>query len=77
MRQVTDAVAAAGRGVLAGVGYDALTLELVATEAGVEPDLVRHYFPDRDAVVDLVLERWDPADPLLPVVRAEVLRSRT
>ncbi|GAA5155112.1 hypothetical protein GCM10023340_39730 [Nocardioides marinquilinus] len=66
LRTYTDAAAATGRRVLVAAGYDGLDLDRVAEQAGLDAAVLRHYLPDRDDLVALVLERWpDDDDPAL------------
>ncbi|SCG46525.1 TetR/AcrR family transcriptional regulator [Micromonospora coxensis] len=63
-----DAILAAARTAFADRGFDATSIRMIATAAGVDPALVHHYFGSKDqlfrATVDI------PVDPgeLLPAV---------
>lgn len=59
-----DRIITAGRRVLEREGYDALTTNRVATEAGVSPGSLYQYFPDKAAIVESVIAQWtiDVAD---------------
>lgn len=48
----------AARKVLVRDGYEAFTTNRVAEEASVSPGSLYQYFPDKSALVTVVLERW-------------------
>lgn len=48
----------AAREVLVRDGYEAFTTNRVAEEASVSPGSLYQYFPDKSALVTVVLERW-------------------
>ena len=56
-----EAILAAARELFAREGYDAATVRGIATAAGVDPALVRHYFGDKEHLFVEVLEL--PIDP--------------
>lgn len=57
---MVDRIVAAGRSVLVTDGYDAFSTNRVAAAAGVSPGSVYQYFPDKAAIVDVVVDRyWD------------------
>lgn len=57
---MVDRIVAAGRAVLVKDGYDAFSTNRVAAAAGVSPGSVYQYFPDKAAIVDVVVDRyWD------------------
>jgi len=59
-RETVARIVAAGRRVLAAHGYDAFTTNRVAAEAGVSPGSLYQYFPDKAAILDVVIEEyWD------------------
>jgi AcrR family transcriptional regulator len=47
-----DAILAAGRKVILGVGLRAATMEAIAAEAGVAKPTLYKYFPDKNAIYD-------------------------
>lgn len=50
----------AGRAVLVSEGYDAFSTNKVAAAAGVSPGSLYQYFPDKAAILDVVVDRyWD------------------
>lgn len=55
---MVERIVAAARIVLVRDGYGSFTTGRVATEAGVSPGSLYQYFPDKDALVTEVLERW-------------------
>lgn len=57
-RQTVERIVAAGRTVLAEHGYDAFSTNRVAAVAGVSPGSLYQYFPDKAAVLDVVLDRY-------------------
>lgn len=61
---------AAARTAFADKGFDGATIRGIATEAGVDPALVHHYFGSKDKLFLAAVEA--PADPaeFLPVVLA-------
>jgi len=63
-------VLAAARTAFAERGFEGATIRGIATEAGVDPALVHHYFGSKDKLFLAAVEA--PADPdeLLPVVLA-------
>ncbi|MEV4482299.1 TetR family transcriptional regulator [Micromonospora coxensis] len=65
-----DAILAAARTAFGERGFDATSIRMIATAAGVDPALVHHYFGSKDqlfrATVDIPV---DPAE-LLPAVLA-------
>jgi len=48
----------AGRKVLIAVGYESFTTNAVAAAADVSPGSLYQYFPDKFAIIDVVLDRW-------------------
>lgn len=48
--QTRDAIAAAARNAFASVGYDRATMRSIATEAGVDPALIVHFFGSKEAL---------------------------
>jgi AcrR family transcriptional regulator len=63
-------VLAAARAQFAERGFDGATIRGIATEAGVDPALIHHYFGSKDKLFLAAIEA--PADPgdLLPTVLA-------
>ncbi|WGL53331.1 TetR/AcrR family transcriptional regulator [Nocardioides sp. BP30] len=59
-RQMVERILAAGRKVLVEHGYDAFSTNRVATTAGISPGSLYQYFPDKAAILELVVDRyWD------------------
>ncbi|TNM37753.1 TetR/AcrR family transcriptional regulator [Nocardioides albidus] len=57
---MVERIVAAGRSVLVERGYDAFSTNRVATVAGVSPGSLYQYFPDKTAILDVVIDRyWD------------------
>jgi AcrR family transcriptional regulator len=55
-----EAIVAAARDAFAGRGYDGVTLREVASHAGVDPGLIRHYFRDKKGLFTAAIELpWD------------------
>ncbi|WP_370248320.1 TetR/AcrR family transcriptional regulator [Nocardioides sp.] len=57
-RAMVERLVAAGRDVLVAHGYDGFTTNKVADAAGVSPGSLYQYFPDKAAILDVVLDRW-------------------
>lgn len=55
---MVERIVAAARIVLVRDGYESFTTGRVANEAGASPGSLYQYFPDKDALVTEVLERW-------------------
>jgi AcrR family transcriptional regulator len=65
------AILAAARARFAGAGFDATSIRSVATDAGVDPALVHHYFGSkRDLFVAALALPVDPRVVLAPVIAA-------
>ena len=59
-RDMVERIVAAGRQVLVAHGYDAFSTNRVAAAAGVSPGSLYQYFPDKAAILDVVIDRyWD------------------
>lgn len=59
-REMVERIIAAGRAVLVDRGYDAFSTNRVATTAGISPGSLYQYFPDKAAILDVVIDRyWD------------------
>jgi AcrR family transcriptional regulator len=57
---MVERIVAAGREVLVSDGYDAFSTNRVAAAAGVSPGSLYQYFPDKAAILDVVVDRyWD------------------
>lgn len=54
MERILDA----GRVVLVRDGYDPFSTNRVAAEAGVSPGSLYQYFPDKQSILDSVIDRW-------------------
>ena len=55
---MVERIVAAGRSVLVSDGYDAFSTNRVAGAAGVSPGSLYQYFPDKSAIVDVVVDRY-------------------
>ncbi|KRA31429.1 TetR family transcriptional regulator [Nocardioides sp. Root614] len=55
---MVERIITAGRGVLVKDGYDAFSTNRVATAAGISPGSLYQYFPDKAAVLDVVIDRY-------------------
>ncbi|WP_197523166.1 TetR/AcrR family transcriptional regulator [Actinokineospora pegani] len=59
-RRMVERIVTAGREVLVGSGYDAFSTNRVAAAAGISPGSLYQYFPDKAAVLDVIVDRyWD------------------
>ena len=59
-REMVERIVAAGRTVLVERGYDAFSTNQVATAAGISPGSLYQYFPDKAAILEIVVDRyWD------------------
>jgi len=57
---MVERIVTAGRRVLLDHGYDAFSTNRVATAAGISPGSLYQYFPDKAAILDVVIDRyWD------------------
>lgn len=70
-RRMVERIVDAGRTVLNRDGYERLTTNRVADEAGISPGSLYQYFPDKTAILDAVVDRYshDLADQLAALVR--------
>lgn len=57
-RRMVARIVDAGRAVLVEDGYDAFSTNRVAAAAGISPGSVYQYFPDKAAILDLVIEQY-------------------
>ncbi|GAA1072154.1 TetR/AcrR family transcriptional regulator [Pseudonocardia sp. UM4_GMWB1] len=55
---MVERIVAAGRDVLVTRGYDGASTNRIAAAAGVSPGSLYQYFPDKDAVLTEVLDRY-------------------
>lgn len=55
---MVERIVAAGRSVLVRDGYDAFSTNRVAAAAGVSPGSVYQYFPDKAAILEIVVDRY-------------------
>lgn len=55
---MVERIVSAGRVVLTTQGYDAFTTNRVAAAAGASPGSIYQYFPDKAAILELVVERY-------------------
>lgn len=57
---MVERIVTAGRAVLVADGYDAFSTNRVAAAAGISPGSLYQYFPDKAAILDVVVDRyWD------------------
>lgn len=57
-RETVERIVAAGRTVLVEEGYDAFSTNRVARAARISPGSLYQYFPDKTAILDVVLDRY-------------------
>src|SRR5436190_22963378 len=57
-RDMVERIVAAGREVLVTDGYDAFSTNRVAATAGISPGSLYQYFPDKAAILDVVVDRY-------------------
>lgn len=57
-RAMVDRIVAAGRSVLIADGYDGFSTNRIAAAAGISPGSLYQYFPDKAAVLDVVVDRY-------------------
>ncbi|MCX6402120.1 MAG: TetR/AcrR family transcriptional regulator [Propionibacteriales bacterium] len=57
-REMVERIISAGRSVLVKDGYDAFSTNRVATAAGVSPGSLYQYFPNKTAILDVVIDRY-------------------
>lgn len=57
-RDMVERIIAAGRRVLVQHGYDAFSTNRVAETAGVSPGSLYQYFPDKAAILEIVVDRY-------------------
>lgn len=55
---MVERIIAAGREVLVSDGYDAFSTNRVAACAGISPGSLYQYFPDKVAILDVVVDRY-------------------
>ena len=55
---MVERIVAAGAELLRREGYEGFSTNRVAREAGVSPGSLYQYFPDKQAIVDEVIDRW-------------------
>ncbi|SUD49066.1 transcriptional regulator BetI [Nocardia otitidiscaviarum] len=67
VRRIVDA----GEAVLVRHGYDGASTNRIAATAGISPGSLYQYFPDKDAIVSAVIERYTAA--VADRVRAHVV----
>ena len=57
-RQMVDRIVTAGRSVLVADGYDGFSTNRIAAAAGISPGSLYQYFPDKAAILDVVVDRY-------------------
>lgn len=55
---MVERIVASGRDVLVRDGYDAFSTNRVADAAGVSPGSLYQYFPDKSAILDVIVDRY-------------------
>ncbi len=55
---MVDRIVEAGRAVLVRDGYDGFSTNRIAAQAGISPGSLYQYFPDKAAILAVVIERW-------------------
>ncbi|MEU5843876.1 TetR/AcrR family transcriptional regulator [Rhodococcus sp. NPDC047139] len=60
-RAMVERIIAAGHTVLLENGYEGASTNRIARTAGISPGSVYQYFPDKDAIVAEVVDRWTDA----------------
>ncbi len=55
---MVERIITAGRAVLVDDGYDAFSTNRVAAAAGISPGSLYQYFPDKAAILDVVIDRY-------------------
>jgi AcrR family transcriptional regulator len=55
---MVERIIAAGRQVLLSDGYDAFSTNRIAARAGISPGSLYQYFPNKDAIIDAVLQQY-------------------
>jgi AcrR family transcriptional regulator len=55
---MVERIVAAGREVLVEEGYDAFATNRVAAAAGISPGSLYQYFPDKAAILEVVVDRY-------------------
>jgi len=55
---MVERIIAAARAVLIADGYESLSTNRVATKAGISPGSLYQYFPDKQAILDVVIGRY-------------------
>ena len=57
-RATVERIVAAGREVLVADGYDAFSTNRVAAAAAISPGSLYQYFPDKAAILEVVIDRY-------------------
>jgi AcrR family transcriptional regulator len=55
---MVERIIASGREVLLRDGYDAFSTNRIAAQAGISPGSLYQYFPNKDAIIDAVVQRY-------------------
>jgi AcrR family transcriptional regulator len=76
-RALVDAIVEAGSSLLADKGWEALSLQQVATKAGVSPGSLYQYFPDKAALVAEITERQSQRELAFHLVRFSTMTPQT
>lgn len=76
-RALVDAIVEAGSTLLAEKGWESLTLQQVATKAGVSPGSLYQYFPDKAALVAEITERQSQRELAFHLARFSTMTPQT
>lgn len=76
-RALVDAIVQAGSTLLADKGWESLTLQQVATKAGVSPGSLYQYFPDKAALVAEITERQSQRELAFHLERFSTMTAET
>jgi AcrR family transcriptional regulator len=60
-RVMVERIIAGGRKVLLRDGYDAFSTNRIAAEAGISPGSLYQYFPNKDSIIDAIIEQYGAA----------------
>ncbi|MDT7674880.1 MAG: hypothetical protein QOD82_2782 [Pseudonocardiales bacterium] len=74
-KDMLERIIEAGTRVLSEHGYDGASTNRIAAEAGISSGSLYQYFPNKDAIVTAVLERF--SDQLVARIDAQLARAAT
>jgi AcrR family transcriptional regulator len=72
-REMVERIVDAGQAVLIAHGYEGASTNRIAAAAGISPGSLYQYFPNKDAIVGAVIDRYHGA--VIGRVRAEVVKG--